>query len=85
MQLSYSHKQIHSIIPMKNINLYAIVLGTFLFAVSFIHTSCEETTSAKAEITVLDSLNRPVVGAIVELSQDSVINKSIYGCTSNYL
>lgn len=61
---------------MKNINIYAIVLGTFLFAVTFIHSSCEETSSAKAVITVLDSLNNPVVGAIVELSQDSVINQS---------
>ena len=67
---------------MKNINLYAAVLGTFLFAATFIHSSCEETTSAKAIITILDSLNHPVSGAIVELSQDSVINQST-GVQSN--
>ncbi|NNC86529.1 MAG: hypothetical protein HKN75_10655 [Bacteroidia bacterium] len=61
---------------MKNINIYGIALITFLIGSTFLHSSCEETTPAKAIITVVDSLNFPVVGAIVELSQDSVINQS---------
>ncbi len=36
--------------------------------------SCKKTTPAEANITVVDSLNRPVGGASVVLRQDSVIN-----------
>ena len=67
---------------MKSFNLYAIVFGTFLFATTILHSSCEETSPAKAIVSIVDSLNFPVSGAIVELSQDSVINQTT-GIQSN--
>lgn len=60
----------------KSLRLYGIIIGTLLFAAAFMHSSCEETSPAKAIITVVDSLQFPVAGAIVELKQDSVVNQS---------
>jgi hypothetical protein len=41
---------------------------------AFVSTSCKKTEPCNAVISVLDTLDRPVVGARVVLRQDSVIN-----------
>lgn len=51
--------------------IITVIFITIFFSLCF---SCKKTTPAEANITVLDTLNRPVAGASVVLRQDSVIN-----------
>lgn len=50
-----------------------ILLLTLLTGVIAMH-SCKKTSPCEAEITVKDTLGRPIAGARVVLRQDSVVN-----------
>lgn len=49
--------------------LFAVMIVVFSF-------SCKKTKPAEANVTIVDTLNRPVGGATVVLRQDSVINNT---------
>ncbi|MBK8845987.1 MAG: hypothetical protein IPO27_05185 [Bacteroidetes bacterium] len=55
-------------------SLANILMAMLLVAASVAITACKKTTPAECEITITDSINRPVQGVIVVLRQDSVIN-----------
>jgi hypothetical protein len=52
----------------KSILLIVFVLGIFSILVT---TSCKKDKPGKAVVTVLDSLNQPVYGAVVNLNSDN--------------
>jgi hypothetical protein len=52
----------------KSFLLIALVLGIFTLTIT---TSCKKDKPGKAVITVLDSLNLPVYGAVVNLNSDN--------------
>lgn len=51
----------------------ALLLVAFIAIIGSV-SSCKKTEPCNAVITVLDSLDRPVVGATVVVRQDSVVN-----------
>lgn len=60
---------------MKCSTIKTITAVTVLFiGINIFTSSCKKTSPANAQITVVDSLNKPVKGAKVVLRQDSVTN-----------
>ncbi|MCC6253270.1 MAG: hypothetical protein IT238_12495 [Bacteroidia bacterium] len=53
----------------KNFILFSIIIACF--SVLFITSSCKKKPVGKAIITVIDSLNQPVYGAIVNLNSNN--------------
>ena len=51
-----------------------IFVALFILVVAGLCFSCKKTKPAEANVTVTDTLNRPVGGATVVLRQDSVVN-----------
>ena len=51
-----------------------IYTALFLVMIFLFSLSCKKTKPAEANVSVVDTLNRPVGGATVVLRQDSVIN-----------
>lgn len=51
--------------------IFAALITILVFVFCF---SCKKTKPAEANVTVVDTLNRPVGGATVVLRQDSVVN-----------
>src|SRR5436190_21511373 len=51
-----------------------IFTASFIVMIILFSFSCKKTTPAEANITVVDTLNRPIGGATVVLRQDSVVN-----------
>lgn len=51
--------------------IYTLLFISMVFLFSF---SCKKTKPAEANISVVDTLNRPIGGATVVVRQDSVIN-----------
>lgn len=58
----------NTLMQKKSVVILAILLGFFSFLTI---TSCHKEKPGKAVITVLDSLNAPVYGAVVSLNSDN--------------
>ena len=54
--------------------MHKIYIALFAIMIFTLSQSCKKTTPAEANVSVVDSLNRPVGGATVVLRQDSVVN-----------
>lgn len=55
-------------------SLANIFMALLMLSACITITACKKTTPAECEITVTDSINRPIQGVVVVLRQDSVIN-----------
>ena len=54
--------------------MHKIYSSVFILTIIFFSFSCKKTKPAEANVSVVDTLNRPVGGATVVLRQDSVVN-----------
>ncbi len=62
---------------MNRFLLKTLFVVTFLLAgIAVLTSSCKKTSPADANVTVVDSLSRPIKGATVILRQDTVVNPS---------